>query len=109
MPNYEIEPQITVNPSTQPKVPSAGSRVTVFYTISNLASDSAPEGQIVVTDSLGEILATETSPKINSGSIDHSIVVNWPSGDNVKVTVTWNVNGKSISDEILVTSGEDRI
>ena len=54
--------------------------VTVFYTISNLASDSAPEGQIVVTDSLGEILATETSPKINSGSIDHSIVVNWPSG-----------------------------
>ena len=104
MPNYEIEPQITVNPSTQPKVPSAGSRVTVFYTISNLASDSAPEGQIVVTDSLGEILATETSPKINSGSIDHSIVVNWPSGDNVKVTVTWNVNGKSISDEILVTS-----
>ena len=104
MPNFEIEPQVTVNPLTQPKVPSAGSRVTVFYTLNNLAGNSAPEGQIVITDSLGEILATDTSPQISSSSIDHSTVVNWPSGDNVKVIVTWHINGKSISDEILVTS-----
>ena len=37
MPTFEINPQITVNPNTQPRVPSAGSKVTVYYTLTNIA------------------------------------------------------------------------
>ena len=104
MPNFEINPQITVNPTTQPKVPVASSKVTVYYSLSNLASGSVPQGQIVITDSSGEILGIDTSPSINSGALDHSTVVNWPNGENVKITVTWYVSGKSVSDEVLITS-----
>ena len=28
----------------------------------------------------------------------------WPSGDNVKIIVTWHVDGKSVTDEIMVAS-----
>ena len=101
---FEINPQITVNPNTQPKLPSAGSKVTVYYTLTNLEGGTVPQGQIVVTDSSGEILGTDTSPKITSGSIDHSTVVNWPPGENVKVSVAWYVGGKSVSDDVLVNS-----
>ena len=104
MPSFEINPQITVNPNTQPKLPSAGSKVTVYYTLTNLEGGTVPQGQIVITDSSGEILGTDSSPKITSGSIDHSTVVNWPSGENVKVSVAWYVGGKSVSDDVLVNS-----
>ena len=104
MPSFEINPQITVNPNTQPKLPSAGSKVTVYYTLTNLEGGTVPQGQIVITDSSGEILGTDTSPKITSGSIDYSTVVNWPSGENVKVSVAWYVGGKSVSDDVLVNS-----
>ena len=104
MPNFEINPQITVNPNTQPKLPVASSKVTVYYSLSNLASDSVPQGQIVITDSSGEIIGMDTNPSANSGAIDHSTVVNWPDGDNVKITVTWYVSDKSVSDEVLITS-----
>ncbi|MGB2237482.1 MAG: hypothetical protein ACPH4H_07780, partial [Candidatus Poseidoniaceae archaeon] len=104
MPSFEINPQITVNPNTQPRVPSVGSKVTVYYTLTNIATGSVPQGQIVVTDASGEILGTGTSPEVTSGSIDHSIVVNWPSGENVKISVAWYVGGKSVSDDVLVNS-----
>ena len=104
MPSFEINPQITVNPNTQPRVPSAGSKVTVYYTLTNIATGSVPQGQIVVTDASGEILGSDTSPEVISGSIDHSTVVNWPDGENVKISVTWYVGGKSVSDDVLVNS-----
>jgi len=104
MPDFSINPQITVNPSTQPKVPSQGSQVTVFFTLANIAGGAVPQGQIIVTDINGQILATETSPKFSSGSIDYSAVVEWPSGDNVKIIVTWHVNDKSSSDEVMINS-----
>jgi uncharacterized protein YbaR (Trm112 family) len=104
MPSFEINPQITVNPNTQPRVPSVGSKVTVYYTLTNIATGSVPQGQIVVTDASGEILGSDTSPEVISGSIDHSTVVNWPDGENVKISVTWYVGGKSVSDDVLVNS-----
>lgn len=104
MPGFEINPQITVNPNTQPRVPSVGSKVTVYYTLTNIATGSVPQGQIVVTDASGEILGSDTSPELTSGSIDHSTVVNWPDGENVKISVTWYVDGKSVSDDVLVNS-----
>ena len=104
MPSYDVVPQITVNPSTQPKLPSAGTEVNVFYTISNLADSSAPSGQIVITDVSGHILSSESSPELASGTSDRSTTVTWPSGDNVKIIVTWHVDGKSVTDEIMVTS-----
>ena len=104
MPSFEINPQITVNPNTQPRVPSVGSKVTVYYTLTNIATGSVPQGQIVVTDASGEILGTDTSPEVTSGSIDHSTVVNWPEGENIKISVTWYVGGKSVSDDVLVKS-----
>ena len=48
MPNFEINPQITVNPNTQPRVPSVDSRVTVRHTLNNLGTGSVPQGQIVI-------------------------------------------------------------
>ena len=104
MPSYDVDPQITVNPSTQPKLPSAGTQVNVFYTISNLAESSAPPGQIVITDVSGHILSSESSPELTSGTSDRSTTVTWPSGDNVKIIVTWHVDGKSVTDEIMVAS-----
>ena len=104
MPSFEINPQLTVNPNTQPRVPSVGSKVTVYYTLTNIATGSVPQGQIVVTDASGEILGSDTSPEITSGSIDHSTVVTWPDGENVKISVTWYVGGKSVSDDVLVNS-----
>jgi hypothetical protein len=104
MPSFEINPQITVNPNTQPRVPSVGSKVTVYYTLTNIATGSVPQGQIVVTDTTGEILGSDTSPEVTSGSIDHSTVVTWPDGENVKISVTWYVGGKSVSDDVLVNS-----
>ena len=52
--------------------------MTVYYTLTNLEGGTVPQGQIVITDSSGEILGTDSSPKITSGSIDYSTVVNWP-------------------------------
>ena len=104
MPAYDVIPQITVNPSTQPKLPSAGTQVNVYYTLNNLADTNAPAGQIVLTDVNGVILSSETTPEITSGSIDRSTTVNWPSGDNVKIIVTWHVYGQSVTDEIMVSS-----
>ncbi len=104
MPDYDVIPEITVNPTTQPKLPSVDSKVTVYYTISNLADSVVPSGQIIITDVDGYIIGTDSSPEITSGSKDSSTVVTWPSGDNVKIIVTWHVDGQSVSDEIMVSS-----
>ena len=104
MPQYMIAPQITVNPSTQPKVPSLGSKVTVFYTLVNSGEGNVPQGQIVITDDGGKILASDVSPELTSNSIDTSSIVTWPAGDNVRITVTWHVGGQSVSDQVMISS-----
>lgn len=104
LPDFTIEPQITVNPTTSPKVPSVDSKVTVFYTLVNTGEGVIPQGEIVVTDGNGQILGSGVSPELTSNSIDSSTVVTWPSGENVKVIVYWHVDGQTISDEVMVTS-----
>jgi hypothetical protein len=104
LPDFTNEPQITVNPSTSPKVPSAGSKVTVFYTIVNNGEGIIPQGEIVITDGNGQILGSGVSPELTSNSMDSSSVVTWPSGENVKVIVYWHVDGQTVSDEVMVTS-----
>jgi hypothetical protein len=104
IPPHSITPQVTVNPSTQPKVPIADSQVTLYYTVSNLGSGSTPQGQIVITDDDGTILNSITSPSMNSSSNDLNAVVKWPHGDSVKIIVTWHVDGQSVSDQVMVIS-----
>ena len=104
MPQFTVTPQITVNPSTQPAVPKVGGQVTVYYTLSNTGSGSTPQGQIVITDGTGQILASDVSPEIDSGSTDSSTVVTWPPGENVKLIVTWHIDGQSVSDEVMILS-----
>ena len=104
MPDYNVIPDITVNPTTQPKLPSAGSDVTVYYTISNSVVSVVPPGQVVITDVNGYIIGSDSTSEITSGSKDSSTVVSWPSGDNVKIIVTWHVDGQTVSDEIMVSS-----
>ena len=104
LPDFTIVPQITVNPLTAPKVPSADSKVTVFYTLVNAGDGTIPQGEIVITDGSGQILASDVSPELTSDSIDTSTVVNWPSGENVKVIVYWHVDGETVSDEVMVSS-----
>ena len=104
MPQFAVLPQVTVNPSTQPKVPVVDSQVTVYYTLSNSGVGATPQGQIVITDGNGHIIASDVSPVISSGSTDSSTVVTWPSGDNVKIIVTWYIDGQSVSDEVLILS-----
>jgi len=104
MPDTSINPQVTVNPSTQPKVPTAGNQVTVYYTLSNIGGGDIPEGQIVITDSNGNILNSLVSPAITSASQDENAVVTWPNGDNVKIIVNWHVGGKTVNDEVMIIS-----
>lgn len=104
MPDTSINPQVTVNPSTQPKVPTAGNQVTVYYTLSNIGGGNIPEGQIVITDSDGNILNSLVSPAITSASQDENAVVTWPNGDNVKIIVNWHVGGKTVNDEVMIIS-----
>ena len=75
LPEFSIEPQITVNPSTSPKVPSADSKVTVFYTLVNNGEGIIPQGEIVITDGNGLILGSGVSPELTSNSMDSSTVV----------------------------------
>ena len=104
MPDYNVIPDITVNPTTQPKLPSVGSDVTVYYTLSNSVDSVIPPGQVVITDVDGYIIGSDSTSEITSGSKDSSTVVSWPSGDNVKIIVTWHVDGQTVSDEIMVSS-----
>ena len=104
MPDTSIIPQITVNPSTQPKVPTAGNQVNVYYTLSNTGGGDTPQGQIVITDASGNILNSVVSQASSSSSIDESAVVTWPDGDNVKIIVNWHVAGKTVSDEVMIIS-----
>ena len=104
MPDFTIEPQITVNPVTQPKVPAQGSQVTILYTLSNTGGGPTPQGQIVITDDDGNILASVASPSLESSSLDSSTTVKWPSGNSVKIIVNWHVDGVSVSDQVMITS-----
>lgn len=104
IPESTIIPQVTVNPNTNPKVPAAGSQVTLLYTISNLGNGFTPDGQIVVTDADGTVLNTVNIPALETSSKDLSIGIKWPDGDSVKIIVTWHVAGQSVSDEVMVTS-----
>ena len=104
MPDTSIIPQITVNPSTQPKVPTAGNQVNVYYTLSNTGGGDTPQGQIVITDASGNILNSVVSQATSSSSEDDNAVVTWPDGDNVKIIVNWHVAGKTVSDEVMIIS-----
>ncbi len=104
IPDSTIIPQVTINPNTNPKVPAAGSQVTLLYTVSNLGNGFTPDGQIVVTDVDGTVLNTVNIPALESSSKDLSIGIKWPDGDSVKIIVTWHVAGQSVSDEVMVTS-----
>jgi uncharacterized CHY-type Zn-finger protein len=104
IPSHSVTPHVTVNPSTQPKVPIADSQVTLYYTVSNTGSGSTPQGQIVITDEDGTILNSVTSPAMDSSSNDLNSVVKWPQGDNVKIIVNWHVDGQSVSDQVMVIS-----
>lgn len=104
MPDTSINPQVTVNPTTQPKVPTAGTQVNVYYTLTNTGGGNTPEGQIVITDDNGNILNSVVSPATSSSSEDDSTVVTWPNGDNVKIIVSWHVSGMTVSDEVMIIS-----
>jgi uncharacterized protein YbaR (Trm112 family) len=104
MPDTSVNPQVTVNPTTQPKVPAAGNQVNVYYTLTNTGGGNTPEGQIVITDDNGNILNSVVSSATSSSSQDDSTVVTWPNGDNVKIIVSWHVGGKTVSDEVMILS-----
>ena len=104
MPDTSVIPQVTVNPSTQPKVPTAGDKVTLYYTLSNTGGGNTPDGQIVITDGFGSILASVSSPSTSKSSLDQDAVVTWPSGDNVKIIVNWYVDDKTASDDVMIIS-----
>ena len=104
MPETLVIPQVTVNPSTQPKVPTAGDKVTVYYTLGNTGGGNTPPGQIVITNDFGIILASVSSPSTSKSSFDQDAVVTWPSGDNVKIIVNWYVDGKTASDDVMIIS-----
>jgi hypothetical protein len=104
MPDTSITPQVTVNPSTTPKVPTAGNEVMVYYTLSNTGGGDIPPGQIVITDESGNILKSVVSPALTSSSQDESAAVTWPSGDNVKIIVSWHIDGQTVRDEVMILS-----
>lgn len=104
IPDYSVIPQVTINPNTKPKVPAAGSEVTLSYTVSNVGNGFTPDGQIVITDVDGTVLSTVNVPALETSSKDLNSAITWPDGDNVKITVTWHVAGQSVSDEVMVTS-----
>ena len=104
IPDNSVLPQVSVNPSTQPKVPVSDTQVTLYYTLTNLGSGSTPQGQIVISGEDGTIFNSVTSPVMDSSSIDLSTVVTWPDGKNVKIIVTWNVDGQSVSDQAMIIS-----
>ena len=104
IPDYTVIPQVTINPNTKPKVPAAGSEVTLSYTVSNVGNGFTPDGQIVITDVDGTVLSTVNVPALDTSSKDLNSAITWPEGDNVKIIVTWHVAGQSVSDEVMVTS-----
>jgi hypothetical protein len=104
IPDYTFNPQVTVNPITQPSTPSSGSQVTVSYTLSNTGEGTIPPGQIVITDSEGEILSSIATVGMEESSRDESALVNWPEGDSVKLIVSWHVAAITVSDEAIITS-----
>ena len=103
-PDYQIIPSITVNPITQPRVPKADDKVTIFYTLSNTGDGGIPQSEIIITDSSDSIIGIQTINSKLGISEDFSTVVDWPNGENVVVTVSWYVDGGAISDQILVKS-----
>ncbi len=103
-PDYQLNPSITVNPITQPRVPKANEKVTIFYTLSNSGDGGIPQSEIIITDSSDSIIGIQTINPKQSNSQDFSTVVDWPSEENVVVTVSWYVNGEAFSDQILVKS-----
>ena len=72
------------------------------YTLSNSGDGITPEGQIVIIDDKGIILASVTSPETSASSIDQNSIVTWPNGDNVKIMVYWHVDGKTASDDVMI-------
>jgi len=104
VPENSILPKVTVNPSTLPKVPVSGTQVTLYYTLTNLGSGSTPEGQIVITDIDGIILKSVASPVMDSSSIDLNSIITWPEGENVKIIVTWNIDGQIVNDQAMIIS-----
>ena len=104
IPDSSISPSITANPFTQPRVPGFGNQVTVFYTLSYTGGGIVSDSQLIVTDSDGRLLSSESIDAFTGNSVDSSANIVWPKGDNVKIILTWHVGGKSVSDQIVVKS-----
>ena len=97
-------PSVAVNPITQPRVPKEGQQVTLQYTLSNTGEGGILQSEVIVTDDSNSIIGIQTINAQGKSSEDYSIVVDWPDGENVVITVTWYVDDLSYSDQILVKS-----
>ena len=97
-------PSVAVNPITQPRVPKEGQQVTLQYTLSNSGDGGILQSEVIVTDDSNSIIGIQTINAQEKSSEDYSIVVDWPDGENVVITVTWYVDDLSYSDQILVKS-----
>ena len=102
--DINLIPSVAVNPITQPRVPTEGQQVTLQYTLSNTGDGGILQSEVIVTDDSNSIIGIQTINAQGKSSEDYSIVVDWPDGENVVITVTWYVDGLSYSDQILVKS-----
>jgi hypothetical protein len=103
LPDNEPEPVITISPTTQPVIPTAGEKVTLFYSLSNDGTGDIPSGTIVFKTSDGSVLATVESDIIQSAS-ENSIVITWPEGDTVKVIATWYAGDSQTTTSVSISS-----
>ena len=104
MPDYSLNLGVTLNPVTNPLTPTAGSDVTLSYTLVNNGTTTIPEGQIAIVDRNGELLFSKSTNSIAESSQNSNVVITWPSGQNVKIEIRWYVGDVSVSDSIIVYS-----
>ena len=50
------------------------------------------QSEVIVTDDSNSIIGIQTINAQGKSSEDYSIVVDWPDGENVVITVTWYVD-----------------
>jgi uncharacterized protein YbaR (Trm112 family) len=103
LPDNEPEPVITISPTTQPVIPTAGEKVTLFYSLSNDGTGDIPSGTIVFKTSDGSVLATVESDIIQSAS-EKSIVITWPEGDTVKIVANWYAGDSQTTTSVSISS-----
>tara|TARA_B100000886_G_scaffold333736_1_gene288251 strand:- start:699 stop:2018 length:1320 start_codon:yes stop_codon:yes gene_type:complete len=104
MPDFSLNLGVTLNPVTSPLTPTAGSDVTLSYTLLNNGTTNVPEGQIAILDGNGELLFSKSTNSIAESSQNSNVVITWPSGQNVIIEIRWYVGDISVSDSIIVYS-----